>query len=310
MKILILGHKGQIASYLSKKLAQQNIQPYISQYGIDDYGGTEHIIREITPDIIFNFAAQSSVSQSFQDPLRTMKVNTEAVVNILEVIRKHMPETRFVQSSSAEIFGHNSDIKYEHTSLLQYDTPALHQMANVQSEITQVGPVNPYGISKLAAHEYIKFYREAYGIFAVSIISFNAESSKRPEKFFTGKLRQFVRGLRNGTITGQLEVGDISIQRDWSHAFDIAEGYWLAGNHYKPGDFVLGSGEAHSIEELIKGAFELIGKDYREYIKVNTKLFRPTDVKYMCADNTKAKKLLGWKPQYTFKTLIEEIING
>ncbi len=305
MKVLIFGARGQIGSYLVDKLKKENVE-------ISIYNGYLHnrsdIVTAISwrPDIIYNLAAQSSVATSFRNPVLTHESNTLAVLHMLEAIREFSPESKFIQASSAEIFGNNNDIAYDNVQFPFLEPSWMASARKIQSETTNYGPLNPYGVSKLAAHEYVKLYRESYGLHCKSVICFNAESSRRPDKFFTGKVRNYVRSLGGE----RLKVGDLQISRDFSHAYDIAEGYWLVGNYYKAEDFVLGSGESHTIMEFLEAAFSTKGLNWADHVETDNTLFRPNDVRYQCADNTKARTVLHWEPQYTFKTLIEEIING
>jgi len=244
-------------------------------------------------------------------------VNTLGVLNILEAIAKHSPKTKFYQASTSEMFGNNYSItthESETDKTLKY-----------QDEYTKFAPRSPYGVAKLAAHEMVRVYRESYNIFACSGILFNHESERRGHNFLTRKvtlwLRDFVQkhsvklnNPKNFPIhlndNEKLRLGNLEAHRDWGFAGDYVEAMWLMLQQPKADDFVIATGECHSVAEFVQKAFQVISKDldYKDYISIDPKLYRPSEVDYLCGFAGKAEKVLGWKPKVGFADLVERMV--
>jgi len=258
-------------------------------------------ISGIKPDEVYNLAAMSHVGVSFDQPVTTCQIDAIGVLNILEAIRTYSPKTKFYQASTSELFG---------------DTEIAPQ-----SETTPMTPNSPYAVAKLYAHHLVALYRRAYGIFACAGILFNHESERRGETFVTRKITQYVAMLQNWIdINGRfprrdvdvvpLFLGNIDAKRDWSHAIDMVHGMWKMMQHDIPDDYVLGSGETHSVREFLDIAFNRIGLDYRDYVVIDPKFYRPADVNLLHADTTKAKRVLGWSPEISFGEMVDRMIQA
>lgn len=246
------------------------------------------------PTHIFNLAAQSHVATSFRQPMLTFDVTGKAVLNYLEAIKLLCPGTRFYQASSSEMFG---------SSVTRQNGEAF------QNESTPFMPQSPYAVAKLSAHHLVRLYRESYGLFAVSGILFNHESERRGDLFVTKKITNYVRSLRDGTQRFYLELGNIDVFRDWGHAEDYVEAMRLMMEADEPDDFVVGTGETHSVREFAETSFSLIGKKSSDYIHINKELFRPSEVNFLRADARKIREKLGWQPKISFGDLIRRMLN-
>lgn len=270
--------------------------------------GLIRLIQEIQPDEIYNLAAQSHVQVSFEQPFYTAQADAVGTLNILEAIRLLglTKKTRFYQASTSEMFGKVQEIP--------------------QKETTPFYPRSPYGVSKLYAHWITKNYREAYGIFAVSGILFNHESPRRGETFVTRKIARAVARIAAG-YHEILYLGNLDACRDWGHARDYIEAMWLMLQQDTPEDFVIATGETHSVREFVELSFKEIGieiqwrgtgTDEEGYdkasgkvlVKIDTRYFRPTEVDYLLGDATKAEQMLGWKPRTAFKQLVTEMVQA
>jgi GDPmannose 4,6-dehydratase len=268
------------------------------------------IIKNVQPDYILNFSAQSHVKVSCDLPSYTFQTNTIGLLNILEAVRilgldKH---TRIYQASTSEIFGNMTD----GTKLLSEKSP-MH-------------PVSPYGIAKLAAHHLANYYRDAYGMFVVSSILFNHEGERRGPTFVTKKISNYVgRYAVSKTQMKPLQLGNLDALRDWGYANDYVEGVWMMLNYTKPDNYVLATSETHSVREFVELAFEEIGikvkwvgKGEEEYginektgekvVEVNPKYYRPIDIEALIGDYTKAKEVLGWAPKTSFRELVKLMV--
>jgi GDPmannose 4,6-dehydratase len=228
-------------------------------------------------------------------------IDAVGVLNILEAVRQSSPQSRFYQASTSELFG-NTEIA-------------------PQSENTPMIPNSPYAIAKLYAHQLIGLYRRAYNIFACAGILFNHESPRRGEAFVTRKVSKYVASLQywmdnnDGHPTRDKDVpplllGNIDAKRDWSHASDMVRGMWMMLQRDEPDDYVLGSGKTHSVRELLEVAFRTIGLDYRDYISVDKRFYRPADVNLLHADPTKAKEVLNWIPKISFGEMIDSMVQN
>lgn len=246
------------------------------------------IVSHLKPTEIYNLAAQSHVGQSFQQPHNTCMVTGMAVLNLLEAIKNCSPTTKLYQASSSEVFGK------------VLETP--------QSEKTGLYPRSPYGCAKAFAHHLTQNYREAYNLFAVSGILFNHESVRRGENFVTRKITRAVGRIVNGK-QNSITLGNIDAKRDWGWAPDYVQAMWLMLQHDKAEDFVIGTGEMHSVKEFIEIAFDHVGLDPWKYVKFDKQFTRPTEVDTLCADPSKARELLDWQPTITFAELVKQMVN-
>ena len=328
---LITGITGQDGSYLAELLLEKNYKvhglirrnstsdgtdrinhllkfPTITlHYGdMTDFACLAQLIKDIQPDEIYNLAAQSHVKVSFSNALYTADANGLGTLRILEAIKLLGLEktTRFYQAATAEMFGEVQSIP--------------------QREDTPFYPRSPYGVAKLYAHWITKNYREAYGIFACSGILFNHESPRRGETFVTRKITKTLAEIRNGKRILPLELGNLDAKRDWGHAKDYVEAMWLMLQQEEPEDFVIATGQQHTVREFVDAAFDYMGysiewvgeglkevaKDYATgevLVKINPEFYRPAEVDSLVGDCTKAKETLGWKHNYSFTQLVEEM---
>lgn len=274
-----------------------------------DFSSLYRVINEYRPHYIYNLASQSFVKSSFNQPIYTFDITGKGVLNILEVIRllhTNYYNPKFYQASSSEIFGDQYDLDNN-------DKP-------IQSENTAMNPQSVYGISKLAGYHLTKLYRKSYGIFASNGILFNHECERRGEEFVTKKISKYVgrmyaecgHRIKNFILTNnpypKLNLGNLSAKRDWGHAKDYIKGMELILNHSEPDDFVLATGETHSVEEFVEEAFKYIGLNWKDYINIDPGLYRPSEVPYLRGCAGKAERELGWKPQVKFKELVHEMV--
>ena len=328
---LITGITGQDGSYLAEFLLEKNYRvhglirrnstsdgtdrinhllklPTITlHYGdMTDFACLAELIKEVQPDEIYNLAAQSHVKVSFSNALYTADANGLGTLRILETIKLLGMEktTRFYQAATSEMFGEVQSIP--------------------QREDTPFYPRSPYGVAKLYAHWITKNYREAYGMFACSGILFNHESPRRGETFVTRKITKTLAEIRNGKRILPLELGNLDAKRDWGHAKDYVEAMWLMLQQEEPEDFVIATGQQHTVREFVDAAFDYMGysiewvgeglkevaKDYgtgEVLVKINPEFYRPAEVESLVGDCTKAKEALGWKHNYSFTQLVEEM---
>jgi GDPmannose 4,6-dehydratase len=313
-KAFITGINGQDGSYLSELLLKKGYKVYgivrrnsylenqttrlddISKkleltYGdVLDETSLEKIIRSIKPDEIYNLAAQSHVRISFEIPKFTTETNALGVLNMLEVVRKNSRNSKFYQASSSEMFG------------ISVDSDGF------QRETTRFDPNSPYGCSKVFGYNMVRFYRRAYKIFACNGILFNHESPRRGANFVTNKIVKAAVKIKLN-LEKKLYLGNLDAFRDWGHSKDYVDAMHKIINYSKPEDFVIATGQTHSIRDFCKITFQKLGLNYKDYVVQKEKYFRPSEVKYLRGDSKKAKKLLKWKPKYTLDKLIDEMIN-
>lgn len=261
----------------------------------------QRMIEKFEPSEIYNLAAQSFVSASFEMPLLTTDVTGIGVLRMLEAVRQVNPETKFYQASTSEMFGQVRQVP--------------------QNEETPFYPRSPYGTAKLFAHWSTVNYREAHGMFAVSGILFNHESPLRSREFVSRKITSTLADIKNGAER-TLELGNLDAKRDWGFAGDYVEGMWLMMQRPEPGDYVLATGESHSVREFVNLSARHFGfepvwegegteekatdeKTGREIVRVNPEFFRPAEVRELIGDASKAKAELGWKPEVSFENLVE-----
>lgn len=244
------------------------------------------LLHSIQPDEIYHLGAQSHVRVSFDMPEYTGDVTGLGTLRVLEAIRKTGIKTKFYQASSSEMFGAASP---------------------PQSENTIFQPRSPYAAAKVYAYYIVQNYRDAYGLFATNGILFNHESPRRGETFVTRKITRAATQIKLG-LKNKLFLGNLEAKRDWGFAGDFVEAMWLMLQQDKPDDFVIATGETHSVREFTEKVFSKLGLDYNKYVSVDPRYFRPTEVDVLQGDASKAKKALGWKPKVTFDALIDMMI--
>jgi len=243
---------------------------------ITDSSSVWRIIDKYKPDEFYNLAAQSHVGASFTTPESTFQINASGVVNCLEAIRNICPNAKFYQASTSEMYGDNSNAP--------------------QNENTPFSPVSPYACAKVAAHNLVVNYRKAYGLFACSGILFNHESERRGEQFVTRKITKAAARIKLG-LQNEIRLGNLEAKRDWGYAPEYVEGMWMMLQHKIPDDYVLATGETHTIHEFIDCVSDVSSLDIKKYIVIDDKFKRPSEVPLLKGDGTKAKKILGWKPK-------------
>ncbi|MCX7642153.1 MAG: GDP-mannose 4,6-dehydratase [Elusimicrobiales bacterium] len=329
-KALITGIRGQDGAYLAELLLKKRYKVYgadrrsadselwrLKELKIDkdiehiymdllEYSNIIDVIKKIKPDEIYNLAAQSFVQASFEQPILTSEIDAIGVLRLLEAIKLYSPHTKFYQASTSEMFGKVQDIP--------------------QNEKTPFYPRSPYGVSKLFAHWITINYRESYNMFNCCGILFNHESPLRGVEFITRKTTYTVAMIKYG-FADKLVVGNLDSKRDWGYAKEYVEGMYLMMQQKKPDDYVLATGETHSIREMIEYAFKYAGFDIvwkgkgidekgvdkktgKVLVEISPKCFRPAEVEILVGDATKAKKILGWEPKVRFEKLIEIMVDA
>ena len=319
MRALITGVSGQDGHYLSELLlskgytvyglVRRTTQPAIIPKGVIVINGDvtdASVIREvvnINPDEIYHLAAMSFVWESFKSPKATFDINAVGTLNMLEAAR--ILDCKFYQASTSELYG---------------------SMPPPQNEVTPFHPRSPYGVAKLAAYWLTVNYRESYDLYAVNGILFNHESPIRGKEFVTRKVCDYVAWLEeitpyleagafstkahNGNWDGKkLKLGNLDAIRDWGHAKDYVKGMWLMMQQDKPEDYVLATGEGRTIRDLLDEAFGYINADWKDYVEIDQELYRPAEVHALIGDPSKAESI-GWTREYTFQTMIKEMINA
>lgn len=262
---------------------------FFLHYGdLCDSGQLSHLIYNLQPEEIYHLGAQSHVRVSFDMPEYTGDVTGLGVTRLLEAIRRSGIKTRFYQASSSELFG---------------DSPPP------QSEATPLCPRSPYAAAKLYGYWMVRNYREAYGLFATNGILFNHESPRRGETFVTRKITRAVARIKFG-LQKKLYLGNLEAKRDWGYAPDFVEAMWLMLQQNSPEDFVIATGEAHSVRDFLEEAFTYVDLDWHEYVEIDPRYFRPTEVDYLLGDASKAKKNLGWQPRVSFKELVRIMVDA
>jgi len=308
---LITGITGQDGSYLAEFLLEKGYKVYglerrnssrerrniteildkieLINGDLLDQASIIAAIKESNPDEIYNLAAQSFVGSSWGQPEYTGNVTALGALRMLEGIRQINPKIKYYQASSSEMFGKVKTMP--------------------QAESTQLHPRSPYGVAKCFAHWITQNYRESYGMFCVSGILFNHESPRRGEEFVTRKVTKAVARIKYGKQK-ELRLGNLDAERDWGHAQDYVEAMWLMMQQDKPEDFVIGTGISNSVRTMVETAFNHVGLNYKDYVVVDPKFFRPAEVEILIADASKAEKILNWKPKITFKELIIEMVDN
>lgn len=318
-KALITGITGQDGSYLAELLLDKGYEVYgiirrssgfntdrldhIYQdphargrrlnlvYGdLSDASLIQGLLQEIKPDEIYNLGAQSHVRVSFDIPEYTADVDATGTLRLLEAIRKvGLTKTRFYQASSSEMFGKVQEVP--------------------QKETTPFYPRSPYAAAKLYSHWITINYRESYGMFTCSGILFNHESPRRGETFVTRKITRAVAHIKHD-LQDKLYLGNLDAKRDWGFAKEYVEAMWLMLQQDKPDDYVVATGETHSVREFLEEAFGYAGLDYKKYVEFDPRYLRPAEVDLLIGDASKAKKQLGWKPKTTFKDLVKIMVDA
>jgi GDPmannose 4,6-dehydratase len=315
MKAFITGVTGQDGYYLAKLLLEKGYQVHgtirrssnfnterldslISDYGKDDTfklyysdlldsSSLNNLINSIMPDEIYNLAAQSHVAVSFKNPLYSAQTSVVGPITLLEAVKNSKKDIKYYQASSSEMFG-------------GVDKSSL----NESSKFT---PKSPYAVGKVFAHEITKVYRESYDIFAVNGILFNHESPFRGETFVTRKITRAVGRIKNN-LQNKLTLGNLDACRDWGFAGDYVNGMYMMMQHSKPDDWVLATGETHSVREFAKIAFDEAGLNYEDYVVTDSKYQRPNEVNHLLGDPSRAKNELGWKLQTSFSDLVKLMV--
>lgn len=251
---------------------------------MNDVGSMYKILNEYKPDEIYNLAAQSHVRVSFDVPEETVDCIALGTMRLIEAVRNVVPNSRFYQASSSEMYGDNPE--------------------ELKNELTRMTPASPYAAAKLFGHNIVRNYREGYGMHASSGILFNHESSRRGETFVTRKVILGVLDIKYGK-TDKLILGNLDSKRDWGYAGDFVEAMWLMLQAKKADDYVIATGETHSVKELVEIAFDYAGLDWEKYVIIDDRLKRPHEVPHLLGDYTKAKNVLGWEPKIKFNNLIK-----
>ena len=259
-------------------------------YGdLNDASSINRVIRTVRPDEIYNLAAQSHVKVSFDVPEYTSEVTGIGALRILEAIHESGIKTKFYQASSSELYGRSTQVP--------------------QNENTPFKPVSPYAVSKLFAYWTTVNYRESYGIFACNGILFNHESPRRGETFVTRKITRALARIKKGT-QDKLYLGNLNAKRDWGYAKDYVEAMWMMLQQKKADDFVIATGETHTVKEFVEEAFDYAGLDYKKYVRIDPRYFRPLEVHVLQGDCSKARKKLHWKPRTSFKELVRLMVDA
>lgn len=308
---LITGITGQDGSYLAELLLKKNYKVIgmvrrtstvtferiahiqddiiIEQGDLHDQSSLVDVLERYEPTEIYNLAAQSFVPTSWNQPVLTGEVTALGVTRLLEAIRQVVPQARFYQASSSEMFGKVLEVP--------------------QKEETPFYPRSPYGVAKAYGHFITVNYRESHDMFAVSGILFNHESPRRGLEFVTRKVSYNVARIKHG-LQSSLPMGNLDAQRDWGFAGDYVEAMWIMLQREQPEDFVIGTGVTQSVRRLCELAFARAGLDYKDFVTSDESLFRPAEVDLLIADPTKAKQTLGWQPKVDFETLVHMMVDA
>jgi GDPmannose 4,6-dehydratase len=312
-KALITGITGQDGSYLTEHLLELGYDVYgivrrhsvaenqssrlshVDQritriYGdLTDEWSITKIINDVQPDEIYNLAAMSHVRISFDMPAFTIKTNSLGVLTMLEAYRQFCPTAKFYQASSSEMFGNSIDSD------------------GAQRLTTPMTPVSPYGCSKVMGFNLTRHYRDAYKLNASNGVLFNHESPRRGTNFVTNKVVKAAVDIKKG-LANKLELGNLDSCRDWGHSYDYVRAMHLIINYGTPRDWVVATGVSHSVRELCDYTFKSLGMNYEDYVVQNQKFIRPEELKYLRGDSSETRELLGWKPKYTFESMIDEMV--
>ncbi len=310
-RALITGITGQDGSYLAELLLDKGYEVFglVRRASATNFWRIEHlldrlqlkpgdlldqlslirVIDEVRPHEIYNLAAMSFVPASWDQPLLTGEFNSQGVTRVLEAVRQVDPTIRLYQASSSEMYGKVREVP--------------------QTELTPFYPRSPYGVSKVFAHYITVNYRESYDLFAVSGILFNHESPRRGLEFVTRKVTDGVARIKLG-VADALALGNLDAQRDWGFSGDYVRAMWLMLQQDKADDYVIATGESHSVQELVEIAFGHVGLDWQKYVRLDPKFLRPAEVDHLIGDPAKAKAALGWKPEVDFAGLVRMMVDA
>jgi GDPmannose 4,6-dehydratase len=311
-KALIIGVTGQDGTYLSDFLLKKNYdvfgtfrrtshkcferleefnifdQVHTIKADLADQGSIQNAIKKSNPDEIYNLAAQSFVGTSFEQPILTSDITGLGTLRVLEAVKQFKPDAKLYQASSSEMFGNYPGIKDENSPFL---------------------PISPYGVAKVFAHNMTKHYREAYDLFASCGILLNHESPLRGLEFVTRRISYELAQIKFKK-KNKIRLGNLKAKRDWGFAGDYVEAMWLMMQQNHPDDYVISTGESHSVEEFLSLATEIAGMgDWHDFVEIDKAMIRPTDIEDLVGDSSKAKKELGWKPKCTFKELVKMMVD-
>jgi len=297
---LLLGKGYEVWGILKRNSVSENQTSRISdkifsqinlEYGdMLDMPSLLKVLQKSNPDEIYNLAAQSHVRISFDQPVYTTHTIATGTLNLLESIKIICPKAKLYQASSSEMFGNNIDED------------------GYQRETTPMDPVSPYGCAKVYAYNLCRNYRNSYGMFISNGILFNHESPRRGSNFVTGKVAKEVVKIKLG-ITDKLSLGNLQASRDWGHAKDYVEVMWLMLQQDTPGDYVCSTGVSHTVKDLVKHVFDRVGLDWEKYVTTDEKYYRPEELTNLKGDCTKMRTDLGWKPTYTFESMMDEMVD-
>lgn len=314
-RALITGITGQDGSYLSEMLLDLDYEVHgvvrrvaledpehrlarlmgiaarvhLHAAALESYASLHQVVQRVMPDECYHLAAQSFVNYSFDDEFSTLNVNINGTHFMLAALRNVAPQCRFYFAGSSEMFGHADEVP--------------------QNERTRFHPRSPYGISKVAGFELTRNYREAYGLHASSGILFNHESPRRGFEFVTRKITSGVARILAGKVR-ELRLGNLEAERDWGHAREYVRAMWQMLQQEKPDDYVVATGETHSVREFCELAFQIAGLDYRDYVIPDAALYRPSEVNALRGDASKARSVLGWKHTVGFPQLVREMVEA
>lgn len=314
-KALITGINGQDGAYLAEFLLEKGYEVYgtlkrnsvsenqtarlnnvyqtikskLEYSDMTDISSLYRVVNKIQPDEIYNLAAQSHVRISFDQPIYTANATGIGVLNLMEVVKEVLPTAKVYQASSSEMFGNSIDID------------------GYQRETTPMNPVSPYGCAKVFGYNITRNYRNSYGLFVSNGILFNHESPRRGTNFVTNKVVKEAVRIKYG-LSNQLALGNLDATRDWGHAKDYIKAMWMILQLDKPSDYVCATGISHSVKDLVEYVFGRLDLDWTKYVIQDQKFFRPEELNDLKGDPTKLKRDTAWEPEYTFETMLDEMI--
>lgn len=312
---LITGLTGQDGSYLAELLLEQGyaVHGIVRRIAMEDpdhrmwrirhllsdlelhaaslesYASIHKVLMKVKPDECYHLAAQSFVSYSFEDEFSTLNTNINGTHHVLAALKETVPTCRFYFAASSEMFGQVREIP--------------------QHEWTPFYPRSAYGISKVAGFDLTRNYREAYGMHATSGILYNHESPRRGHEFVTRKITSAAAKIKL-SMADKLPLGNLEAKRDWGHAKDYVKAMWMMLQQERPGDYVIATGNTYSVREFAEAAFASVELDYRDYVYIDPQFFRPAEVHVLLGDASKAKRLLGWEPTYSFQELVADMVEA
>jgi len=311
-KALIIGIAGQDGSYLSEYLLSlgyevhgivrrnsvaENQDDRISHLNVTchygdllDVPSLTRIISSVKPDEIYNLGAQSHVRISFDVPSFTIQTNALGVLNLLEICRAILPDVKFYQASSSEMFGNSIDED------------------GYQRKTTPMNPTSPYGCAKVMGYNLVRHYRAGYCMHSCNGILFNHESPRRGSNFVTNKIVKTAVEIKKG-LKDTLALGNLDASRDWGHSKDYVRAMHMILNNDEPGDWVVATGESRTIRDMCKTTFDYLDMNYKDYVTVDKKFFRPQELNFLKGDSTEIRETLGWEPEYTFESMVEEMVD-